>query len=452
MLAKITHWFKTLTLRKATLILFTLLAMFAPSGTRYILYEGQIAGHAVEPGTISLFGMQFVAMAFVACVFYAYGWNGIIEVARRPYGAFAAAVGFIAFMSSFEAADALAGVNNALFVAIGVCVFYATVIFKPDAREVLTAFVGGSVYQFLLGASQFYMQKSFASKWLGMAMHSADQLGAFVVETDQGRWLRAYGSLSHPNVFGLYVGIGLLMCVGLAAYRGHGKHAHYFGFMPLITAALLFSFSRSAMLAVVAGFVWIVMSAYGTEAAHEYRRVLLPSFMIIFCTLSTLGYFYSEPLRTRASAEGRLETRSITERTSQYEDAFSLLSRHVFTGVGIGQMPIALARETANERNWYQYDYVHNVPLLIAVETGLAGLAAWIGFVVSMLLTAHHRLQHRVPFGSGVTAYAAAFVAMLVMCLFDHFLWSSWFGQLIFWMVAGLLVSALHDVHMRTEQ
>src|SRR5690606_39777384 len=77
--------------------------------TRYILYEGTIAGHAVEPGTVSLFGMQFVAMAFVASVFYAHGWNGIIEVARRPYGAFAAAVGFIVFMSSLDRKSVVEG-------------------------------------------------------------------------------------------------------------------------------------------------------------------------------------------------------------------------------------------------------------------------------------------------------------------------------------------------------
>jgi len=35
---------------------------------------------------------------------------------------------------------------------------------------------------------------------------------------------------------------------------------------------------------------------------------------------------------------------------------------------------------------------------------------------------------------------------MLVASLFDHFLWSSWFGQLLFWCVAGLLHAAYLDL------
>jgi O-antigen ligase len=105
-------------------------------------------------------------------------------------------------------------------------------------------------------------------------------------------------------------------------------------------------------------------------------------------------------------------------------------------------MPLALARESATERNWWQYDYVHNVPVLVAVETGLIGLAAWLGFAVTMLLVVRDRLLHKTALSSGVTVYAASFIAMLVASLFDHFLWSSWFGQLLFWTVAGLLHAA----------
>lgn len=436
----------TFTLREITSLLFTVLIAFAPSGTRYILKTGSIAGHAVEPGTVSVFGMQLVAIAFIALVFWAHGWKGLADAARRPAGAFAACIAVFALLSSFQAVDPLAGLTNASFVATGAALFLAIVMFRPDPREVLTGFVGGAVFQVALGGYQFFTQSAFASKWLGMAMHSADQLGAFVVETESGRWLRAYGSLSHPNVFGLYVGIGLLMCIGLAAYRGHGKHTRFYAMMPIITAGLLFSFSRSAILAAAVGFMWMVASAYGSDAAQEYRRVLVPSFIICAVTVATLALFYGDPLTTRATANGRLETASIAQRGSQYQDAAALFSRHAVTGVGIGQMPLALARETATERDWWRYDYVHNVPVLVAVETGLVGFAVWIGFAVSILLVIRDRLSHRAPAASGVTVYAAAFIAMLTASLFDHFLWSSWFGHLLFWTVAGLLYAAYRNL------
>lgn len=448
---RLKNWLKTFTLREVTALLFTALAMFAPSGTRYILYTGQILGHPVEPGTVSVFGMQLVAILFAVVAIWPHGWKGVADTARTPIGLFAGCLALAALLSSFQAVDPLAGLTSASFVITGVAVFYAIILFRPDAREVLTSFVGGAIFQTMIGAYQFLTQSAFASKWLGMAMHSADQLGAFVVETPTGRWLRAYGSLSHPNVFGLYVAIGLLMAIGLAAYRGHGKHMHYYAFMPFITMGLLFSFSRSSILAFAAGFVWLVVSAYGSNAAPDYRRIMMPSFMIIAVTIVVIGYFYADPLRTRSTAEGRLETQSITDRENQYEDALSLISRHMLMGVGIGQMPLALARETATARNWFQYDYVHNVPLLVAAETGLLGLGVWLAFVFLTFVAIRNRLKHNLLVGYGVTVYAAAFIAMIVASMFDHFLWSSWFGQLLFWMVAGLLHSTYLEIKKQPE-
>lgn len=451
MVDRVTAKLKKFTKREIISLLFTTLIAFAPSGTRYILYTGSILGHQVEPGTVSIFGMQIVALMFVAMVFWTYGLKGVIDAMRHPVGLFAALIGLAASLSIFQARDPLAGFTSASFVVTGVAVFFAIIIFRPDAREVLTSFVGGAIFQVALGGYQFFTQTAFANKWLGVATHSADQLGAFVVETDTGRWLRAYGSLSHPNIFGLYVGLGLLMCVGLAAYRGHGRHTRFYAFMPIIAAGLLFSFSRSAVLAVAVGFIWLVISAYGSEAAPDYRRVIVPSFVIIMVTMSALGYFYSEPLRTRSTAVGRLETQSITERVSQVSDAASLIARHLFTGVGVGQMPLALARESATERTWWQYDYVHNVPLLVAVETGILGLGVWLSYVVLTFMAIRDRIRHNILVGYGVTAYAAAFIAMIVAAMFDHFLWSSWFGQLLFWTVSGLFHSTYLEIRKEPE-
>jgi len=435
--------------RYITATLFAALVMFMPSGTRWILYTGKIVGHAVEPGTVSVFGMQLVALAFAGLVFQEHGWKGVSGALHRAPARFAVFVALAALLSSFQAVDALAGLTAAGFVATGVAVYVAIQLFKPDPHEVLASFVGGAVYQFIFGAYQFITQQSFASKWLGMAMHSADQLGAFVIETDSGRWLRAYGTLSHPNVFGLYVGIGLLMCVGLTAFRGHGKHLAYFAFMPIISSALLFSFSRSAILAVTVGFVWMAVSAYASDAAPHFRRVLVPSFMIIAATFGTLGWLYAEPLRTRTMAEGRLEERSIDDRVSQYQDAVELFSRNVLRGVGIGQMPLVLAEETATERNWWQYDFVHNVPMLVAVETGIFGFLIWMGFVISTFGIMWRRLAHQTGTHTGVTVFAACFITMIVASMFDHFLWSSWFGQIMFWTVAGILHASYESIDHR---
>lgn len=432
-------------------LLFTALCAFAPSGTRYIWRTGLIAGHPVEPGTVSIFGMQIVAALFAGMVFWTYGRRSFMEVIRLPYGLAAAFIAGIAVLAAWNADDFTAGFVASLSVVLGVAVFFAILINRPDPHEVLSSFVGGAIFQTALGGYQFFTQNAFASKWLGMALHSADQLGAFVVETDGGRWLRAYGSLSHPNVFGLYVGLGLLTCIGLAAFRGHGRHTHLYAMMPIITAGLLFSFSRSAILAVAVGFLWMVISAYGSDAAPTFKNILVPSFIIILVTFSVLAYFYADPLQTRASAQGRLEGRSISQRELLFSDATELFVRHPLTGVGTGQMPIAVAKDVDPGRDWWDYDYVHNVPALVAVETGIGGLVAWLAFVVYTLAVIWRRLKHKVAASTGVTVYAAAFIAILFASMLDHFLWSSWFGQLLFWTVAGLLHASFLSLGKKTR-
>lgn len=432
--------------------LFTYLIAFAPSGNRYIFRMGEILGQKVEPGTVSIFAMQGVALAFVVLAMWQAGRHAIVDtMLRLPVTIFAAAVAILSVLSALQVPDRLAGFVASFSVVIGAMTFIAIILFRPNPREVLTGFVGGAIFQTGIGGWQFFTQEAFASKWLGMAAHTADQLGTYVIETDSGRWLRAYGSLSHPNVYGLYLGLGLLMCVGLAAYRGHGKHARFYAFMPIIAAGLLLSFSRSALLATVAGFVWMVVSAFGSEAAPDYRRVLVPSFMIIAATMGVLGAVYSEPIRTRVTAEGRLEEASITQRQDQFRDASLLFSLHPFTGVGIGQMPIALSRDATDGRPWWLYDNVHNVPLLVLVDLGLIGFVTWAGFVFMMLRIVRDRIMHSTPTSSGATAYASAFIALLIASLFDHFLWSSWFGQLLFWVVAGLLYAANLDLHEKHD-
>lgn len=438
------------TLRGITAALFTFLIAFAPSGNRIIFKTGSILGHPVEPGTVSVFGMQALAVGFIALTIWHVGWKRFSGVLLSSSPAiFASVVAVVAILSSFQADDLLAGASAAAYAAVAAGVFISIIVFRPDPREVIASFVGGALFQTAIGGWQFFTQHAFASKWLGMAEHSAAQLGAFVIETSEGRWLRAYGSLSHPNVFGLYVGIGLLACIALTAYRGHGKHGKFYAFMPIIAAGLLFSFSRSAILASAVGFVWMVVSAYGSPAAPHYKRVLVPSFMIIAATVAVIGSLYLEPIRTRVVADGRLETQSLSERGAQFDDAAKLFSRSPLTGVGKGQMPLVLAREEGDAREWWEYTYVHNVPVLVATETGLIGLGAWLGFVLSMLWIVRDRLLHQTPAASGATLYAAAFIALIVAAQFDHFLWSSWFGQLLFWTIAGLLHAAYLDIRER---
>jgi hypothetical protein len=67
------------------------------------------------------------------------------------------------------------------------------------------AFVSGAVFSACLGLWQFWTQHTVSSVWLGLSSHDVFVSGTAVVESGGERWLRAYGSFAHPNIFGGYL-------------------------------------------------------------------------------------------------------------------------------------------------------------------------------------------------------------------------------------------------------
>ena len=460
-------------LKRLISLAFFVLVAFAPSGTRYIWRMGNLAGHDIEPGTISLFVMQLVALAFVALVFLTRERKDWRDLVSRPETAAAMVMAAICVGSAFVSDDVGASLVAAFSSLLAVAVFLSILMYRPDPHENLVLFAGAALFQVAFGLWQFFSQSVIASKWLGMASHTGSDLGAFVIETASGRWLRSYGMLSHPNIYGTLVALGIIACIGLAGHRSVTAKAatpaeapgevlpekianwakmsplRFYGLMPLLAAGLMFSFSRTAFVAGIAGVSWLALSAFATPAAPGVRRVFIPSAIIIAMTLVIIGTVYAEPLSVRATAVGRLEERSISDRFIQVSDALRLFSEHPLFGTGLGRMPFRVRAEVDSGRDWWRYDYVHDVPLLAAAETGIFGFLAWVACVAFGLRAAWHRLRHRTRDLTGTTAFAACFIALVVAGLFDHFLWSSWFGLLIFWIILGMLHVAAEKAEKR---
>jgi len=78
--------------------------------------------------------------------------------------------------------------------------------------------------------------------------------------------------------------------------------------------------------------------------------------------------------------ETPVESRSLWERDRDLEIALRLVADHPISGVGLGgYLPAARAYDA-----WA--GVVHNVPLLLGAELGLAGIAIWIWLVAGPVL------------------------------------------------------------------
>jgi O-antigen ligase len=307
---------------------------------------------------------------------------------------------------------------------------------RPPDRMAFIALAGGAVIQAVFGIIQFFSQRVTPSTFLGVAVHSGDQLGAFVVETAGGRWLRAYGTLPHPNMFGiLLVAAILVLTVNLASWRAKAR-------VPAVAAVMLcawglfLSFSRSAYLALAVGLVLTLIAAL-RYAKKEIIRGTLYVGLLVAIVFSLLGYFYSEPLVTRFTADSRLETRSLEERGESLDDALTLVATSPLLGVGPGLMPVTVSEEIDPDRAGWDYQFVHNTPLLVLVELGALGTMAWLALIILALSFSYKKstIDRKVPL------WGVVFLSFLTAGMFDHYLWSSWFGQLIFWLILGFMMT-----------
>ncbi|NIP33142.1 O-antigen ligase family protein, partial [Candidatus Saccharibacteria bacterium] len=145
---------------------------------------------------------------------------------------------------------------------------------------------------------------------------------------------------------------------------------------------------------------------------------------------------FQDLFTTRLATVGRLETQSITERETQLGLAVQTIKLH-HLGLGVGNYTHWLQSIYPKEPG-YVYQPVHNQYLLIWAELGLFGIILFIIFL-GFLFKARIRTIYQ--------DYQAYFLAVLVSFLaigaFDHYIWTSYSGILLF----GLVVSSLMIKH-----
>jgi len=419
---------------------FYILLATAPLGTRYIVEMGRLEGIEIEAGTISLFGTQILALIIVALSFFARKKAAAkLSLAERVVFGGALTLMLLAALSACLSGDLRSSINVA-WILLGVGVSAAIYRLRPSIRKSLWALVIGGAAQSLLATWQYAVQFVAPNKWLGLAMHLPEVPGTFVVETAAGRWLRAYGTLAHPNMLGTYLMLAVIAAVALTVVS-RKRHQLLAATLVAVNAlGLALSMSRSALLGLAFGLAALLTATFvfGRVDTLRWRRVVIAVAIAAVALLSSLTFLH-EPVTARLTGQGRLERISVESRVSQLHDLKILLPGNWLLGVGPSLTPYALHDRDPGRSPW-NYQYIHNVSLLVLVEVGLLGLLAWLVFIGSILVRAFR--QRKQNLSPDQLAVRAAFVALLVASMFDHFLWSSWFGQLIFWLVAGLAIIA----------
>ncbi|MBN1584762.1 O-antigen ligase family protein [Candidatus Uhrbacteria bacterium] len=414
-----------------------LLVFFLPFGTRLIFRSGEIDGAAVEWGTVSLYGTQVLVPLFFVLAAISSGRQSIRRVIVHPASIL---IIVLAGLSSVSAALTVTGQVGPSFIAVswvilGWMIIVSILALRPPSRIIYWGILLSAAIQAVLAIGQFLTQSVFSFKWLGMAAHRASDLGAYVAETGDGRWLRAYGSFGHPNILGFFLVLGIVSAAALLS-DGSGRRTRIavWPILAVIGAALIFTLSKSALIAGAVALAVCLVFAFGKKN-RESVRVIGTVSLLVFLGMAAVFPFAKDPVLSRIAVANRLETNSVSERMDLISDAVTVFRHRPFFGVGPGQMPLAVHQGTADSRSPWGYQPVHNVPLLVLTETGAVGLAAWLVLFGFLLISAIRNFKS--PHQSFFLAFLSA---VLVVSIFDHFLWSLWPGQLMVWLVMALIL------------
>lgn len=417
---------KKYTLTTTLQFLLSLTLFLLPWQTIWIVSERTLEGDKWQYGTIGFYIIEALLWITVA-VFIVWFWkernkqHAIEQFSLTKDRLFLFCsmvfVGFL-YVSSLWAPASDIAIQQAQRV-MGSYIFFIMLFVGPlSAKKAVWWFVAGAVVQSAFGLWQFVFQTTLASTVLGLAVHPVNEPGTSVVVNESGRWLRAYGSFAHPNIFGGYL-VMALFAANMWQQIQKRNHIVTVGMYTLLSMGIFVSFSRSAWIAVAV--IWCI-EAYGYVIKKKKTRLrFLVTTIAVFVLCVSVT---SSLVHTRLFGGSSHENYSTQVRLTGVGEALALWKEAPLFGVGAGNYTAAAFLFDSSQPGWL-YQPVHNIDLLLLVELGLVG-----GLL--FLLAFYYFLEVWVLIAGKQNIWIPLLLIFIIapMAIFDHYLWTSFAGLL----------------------
>lgn len=268
-----------------------------------------------------------------------------------------------------------------------------------------------------------------------------DQLFHFQLSSDV--LCRATGVFSHPNVFGGFLFFSLLSASYLYVIQ-QGKwikgililliFVHFF--------ALSISFCRAAIIACIIGIaIWTVIQCFWMEESSRKKEVKKIWGVFFMSGAICLGLFHQQFFyRGGIINYNQVAQYADEERIIYQEVAVKMVQANPWLGVGFNNFQLCI---NPIQCGHFLCSKVHNIYLLVAVETGIIGFVFFGIFLCSILKNAIKR-----PFSQEKALFLSVFIGFLWIGCCDYYFIEQMYGRLVFFTALALLNAVAQKAHV----
>lgn len=251
--------------------------------------------------------------------------------------------------------------------------------------------------------------------------------------------VRPQGTISHPNDYAMYLTTATPFMLALLFSRVSRLHK--------VLVAMAFSFTIPGMLVSLSRGSWssfLIIFITVSILAIRSRRVSPRTVFMVFCValaillLLTVASWGMVMSRLTSDDGGSAQSRVVLAK-----GAIAVIQDYPVWGVGLNNYSLVMANyDRASFLAWQSLAIVHNIFLLIAAETGLLGLAAFVSFMVSVWLKAWRVVRDAssdVAWVAGVGVFCA-YMALTVHNMVDYTLLANLQLFTHFWLLSAIAV------------
>jgi O-antigen ligase len=250
---------------------------------------------------------------------------------------------------------------------------------------------------------------------------------------------RPGGSFDDPNILATFEALGLPAAVAFALGRNLLMRVAGAAGFALIVAGIALSLSRGGFLAAAGAL--LVMLLW-----RPFRYAAIGALAVVLVLQVASGTLSGEVQQTSV-VQGRIQSVSYAAaggdpRFAIWRATPEIVYEHPFFGIGANQYPVVSPRYGLfAEDLGGSYQHAHDIPLTVAAELGLFGLAAmlWATFALVRALLAAYRRQSGFYRGLAL-AVGAAFTGMALQGIVDYTLSSNTVAAMMF-VLAGCAVA-----------